>query len=1242
MSQRYLLKEIIGRGGMGAVYKAYDNETRRDVTVKTLLDVQDRAMLDLFYRECQVLATLNHPNIVDIYDVGEREFDGAMRPFFVMPLLAGQTLDVLIANASHRLVPDAVVDILAQAARGLHAAHERGLVHRDIKPSNIFVMDDDSVKIIDFGVAHLAENRTSTTLKGTLHYMAPEQLQMQKPTALSDLFSLAVVSYQAFSRRRPFEGATADETIHAIVNRVPPPVSEINPQVSRALSQVVHKAMAKQPYHRFASVREYGDCLQKALRGEALDIFDESKILPRVERARRAVDAGEFDFANEVLAGLEAEGYLHPDMGGLRREVDDAVRGRAIQQRLGTAKRFLEEEEFQLALSKVQELLQIDPGNSDANTLKTEIETRRSSEQVSRWLKLAEQHAGNHSYGHARQALENVLHLNPANAGARKLLSSVVESEQDYLRLRKEKEQVYRTAMDAWQRGEVSAALSDMERVLELDKRAPEAATPDRGALYQKFYNQVRSDHDALQAQYGEARRFLNERDFKQASRACEDALSKFPQHALFQALKVDIEQQARQDQSAFIARIDREVEQERDLDRRIAILKQALTERPGELHFERALQSAESKRDLVNGIVAKARGHEENSQYPEAQAQWEMLRSIYPIYPGLEFELDRVAKRREQQSRADAKRGWVKRVDQALAAGRFQEALNQVEAASVEFPADQELSALRQVASQRLERLKEAEGLIETGRRQCEAGQIDQTLATLREARALDEANPTVRAASIDILVKQARVQLDRDWNVADKLAREAASLEPANPMARSLLTLLEDRKRAEYVETCVVEARHHQAASMVDDALTSVERGLEAYPQEQRLLQLRLALEQTRTAMEARLPQADPVTIRPASPPSLPKSPAPVFEDAATLVIPGVTDAFKIPPPPLKPKAKAKSPEQLIPPPLPVALPPLPPVAAGKGSSSNILYAGAGVAMALVLAAIAYAFWGSKPPAPNQEVPAQVSPPPPVVALPVEEAKPPVPTPDPAQTPVASAKGSVLLTIAESGFLLMLDGRAATGLRPAGPNKYLLAGLPVGRHKLAITKDGFRADPESSFVVVGENQTVPVELKLVSIGPGRWVLQGARPGTQIFLAGGKLLATADAQGAASGSDLPEGLHELELRLKGYHRRSGFRVNIRAGRENEISGADTQLERIEVLLQLQGVEPKGAVMAVEHTKFDLKYDGPNPVRNLSGQMKLPPGTYNLTFSAPGYESETITVDLKDDPLAPKVKLRKK
>jgi serine/threonine-protein kinase len=134
--RRYVIKEVLGRGGMGVVYRAYDSETRRDVTLKTLLDFNDPAMLELFRKECEVLSSINHPNIVDIYDVGELEDDdGSRKPYFVMPLLPGVTLDELIAKTSHRLSVERVVDMMAQACRGLHAAHERGLVHRDIKPN---------------------------------------------------------------------------------------------------------------------------------------------------------------------------------------------------------------------------------------------------------------------------------------------------------------------------------------------------------------------------------------------------------------------------------------------------------------------------------------------------------------------------------------------------------------------------------------------------------------------------------------------------------------------------------------------------------------------------------------------------------------------------------------------------------------------------------------------------------------------------------------------------------------------------------------------------------------------------------------------------------------------------------------------------------------------------------------------------------------------------------------------------
>ena len=255
---RYEIKEILGQGGMGLVYRAYDTAVKRDVALKTLRDTPNRSALQLFYKECEVLAALSHPNIIEIFDVGEYyEGEGAAKPYFVMPLLPGATLDKLIRDSSHRLTPERVVEMMCQACRGLQAAHEKGLIHRDIKPSNLFVMDDDSVKIIDFGVAHLVEAGLSVGAKGTLLYMAPEQLQMKPASPASDVYSLGVVSYEALTLRRPFDGATQNEIVDAVLHRVPPPACDLNPAVGAAISRVVHKALAKQPWNRYASAREF-------------------------------------------------------------------------------------------------------------------------------------------------------------------------------------------------------------------------------------------------------------------------------------------------------------------------------------------------------------------------------------------------------------------------------------------------------------------------------------------------------------------------------------------------------------------------------------------------------------------------------------------------------------------------------------------------------------------------------------------------------------------------------------------------------------------------------------------------------------------------------------------------------------------------------------------------------------------------------------------------------------------------
>jgi serine/threonine-protein kinase len=842
------MKEVIGKGGMGVVYRAYDNETRRDVCLKTLLDVTSQAMLELFRKECEVLSRLNHPNIVDIYDIGEFvEADGKRQPYFVMPMLPGATLDRLIAGGSHRLTVERAAEIIAQACRGLHAAHERGLVHRDIKPSNIFVLEDDSVKLIDFGVAHLTTGHSQTSVKGTLHYMAPEQLLAKKPTPLSDLFSLGVVCYEALTRRKPFDGATADDVVQAILNQNPPPVSELNPAASRTLSQVVQKVLAKQALHRFPSMRDFGEYLQKAVRGETIEIFDETRMLTRIERARKALLAGELDFAGEVLSGLESEGYSHPDLAPLRREIDRSLRDKTIGTLLESARRCFREDEYQLALQKIQEVLQIDPRQTDALTLQTDVENKRSAEQIGKWMALAQQHLDNNAYAHARDAVDDVLQMKPNHAQARKMLSMIDFREVEFVRIRKQKEEHYQAAMEAWHKGEVSAALSELERVMSLVREAPDTTDPGRASRYQNFYNQVRSDHDALKNAYEEARKKLGGRDFKGALAMCQEALAKYSAHALFQALKVDIEEAQRQDLSAFVARIDRETEAEPDLDRRVSILKEALTVHPGETHFERALQLAVSKRDLVASIVAKARSYEERRQFTEALNQWEMLNTIYAGYPGLNFEVERLVKRRDQQTRADAKGRWVQQIDQSLSLFEYARALELVRTAFAEFPEDGELKALEQLASQGQARVSQIQELVERGKGLCAQGQQDEAIQLLRKAYELDDRNIASRTALIEAMLEKARTLLETDSAAASDLTNQALTLEPGNALAKTLRALLDDRQRDEFVDRCLSQARQLQASGQLEAALDVVAKGLATYPRERRLLQLKSFLEKS-----------------------------------------------------------------------------------------------------------------------------------------------------------------------------------------------------------------------------------------------------------------------------------------------------------------------------------------------------------------------------------------------------------
>lgn len=844
INERYEKREILGQGGMGVVWWAYDHSLKRDVSLKTIRDVRDKTALDLFRKECATLAGMAHPNIVEIYDVGATEENGQNVPYFVMPLLRGSTLDELIASGSSRLSVERGIDILLQVCRGLQAAHDHGLVHRDLKPSNIFVLQDDSVKIIDFGVAHLVDVHSTVKHAGTLLYMSPEQIMLKKPTPASDLFSLGVVAFEVMTRRRPFEATNREDLAQRILSEIPPPAYQVNSTINLPVSQVIHKAMAKQPYQRFSSAKEFAENLQKAGRNEPIESFSSARIEPRIQRVKKALETGELEFASEIISELESEAMLHTELATLRKAVDEAVRSRTIQQLLETARRRFEEEEYQLALQKVQEILNLDSANTEAHTLRGDIENKRSSRQIEDWLRLARQHMENHAYEHARQALQSALKMRPKETNAQQLLSEVDRREQEYHKVRQEKENVYNAALESLDKGDLSSALSRLERVLEMDRRAPDTFSPDRAAVYQKLYNKVRSEHDQLTNSYQEAKKELENGNFATALGICDEVLQRSPSNALFQSLKFDIEDRQRQEVSAFVARMDREVDAEHDLNRKIQLLEEALTRYPEESHFQRSLHTIRSKRDLVESIVSKARAFEEKGQFAEALAQWEILRNIYRQYPGLEVECERVNRRKQHKNRADIKGKWVQQIDQALNLGDFARALEICGQALADYQGDAELLTLERAAKQGLQRLENAQALLNQAGDAISSGDRAGGLELLREANRLDPTNASLRQRLLGVLLDDAKALIESNWLQANEFLQEALDLDPGNPLARSLKTLVQDKKQEFGITEALSKARTLQASGDLNQAISLLDEALALFPQESRLTQLRSQL--------------------------------------------------------------------------------------------------------------------------------------------------------------------------------------------------------------------------------------------------------------------------------------------------------------------------------------------------------------------------------------------------------------
>jgi serine/threonine-protein kinase len=632
-------------------------------------------------------------------------------------------------------------------------------------------------------MVHLADSRKSITgIKGTLHYMAPEQIEMKDVTPATDIFSLGVVAYEALTSRKPFDRGSEAATVQAIRKEFPPPASDLNPNVSKALAQVVAKALAKGPWNRFESAREFGEHLQRALRREPIELFDVARIQPRIERARRALIESDFEYANEILNELQLEGHVDAEISLLLEQVNEATRGKVIRQLLDSARTRMQEEEYPLAWQKIQEALQKDPGNREAQALQAEIETRRSDQQMDKWRRLVLQHLHNHAFTQAREAIEEIRKIKPDDVEVGDLTAEVLRRETEFRRVCDEKEREFQSAMRSYGSGEISTALSKLKKILELETGTPGFIVPGRDEVYRETYNKIRSERDEVLNAIAEIEKNIASGNIARAAELSSEQSAKYPNDFALQALKLKVEDLQRQGKSAYIAEIGRCVDAEPDLDRGVKCLEEALERYPNEPHFQELAASLRKRRDLVNSIVLKARQYEEQNLVIEALSQWNTLCSVYPQYPGLNFEIERVQRRGEQRRRDESKLSWVDRIDRLLQTGEHDRAHDLSVEALSEFPGDQELQSLKRLALEGRERSAEAMKLMEQAQGLTSNGEFSEAIELLRRAVNLDPNQATVREALANGLVRQAQALLSNDWRAAEPLIQEALRVSPAH----------------------------------------------------------------------------------------------------------------------------------------------------------------------------------------------------------------------------------------------------------------------------------------------------------------------------------------------------------------------------------------------------------------------------------------------------------------------------
>lgn len=869
---------------MGVLYLAFDPLIGRQVAVK-LLRVHSEEYLERFAREARSAGRLQHPNIVTIYDVGE--FEG--QPFIAMEYIAGQTLADLIARRAP-LPLLRRLELVEELCDGLAYAHRAGIVHRDIKPANLMVNDEGLLKILDFGIARLADAGVTRVglVVGTPNYMSPEQVQGLPLDHRSDIFAVGLVFYELLSGRQAFTGDSALAVAQRIVSEQPVALTALVPDLDPAIARIVGRAIEKDPaarYQDLAVMRREVARVRAQLDQEALDA---TIVAPAAAVRQPGMPTPPRQAATHTPPRRPA------DMQELAQR-----RQTQIEQHLRQAEEALGAGRLEDALREAEQAAFLDPSHPRTLECLDRVRAATDARQVQEWLDAAEHHLARGALTDAQALVEQARQLDPESEHAAALAAAIAanrrEREARLARARLLEERLARAgaALDAGRFGAARGLLEDAARIEGLDTGQIQQIEQAQLVLAEREAESRR--RETKQALLAEARERLAAGDFARAQACVEGARELDPLSEVVAALAADIErakgaaeERRRQEEieqrvraavasaraEAAAGRHDPALAALRALPGGHRLVVEAIEEieREREAAIRRQREDEERRRreallKAATEAVEAARAEAAAGRHRDAMARLEAFRPGHPLViqalSELRLELARIeAARREEEIRLRQQRvqALVAEAEAALAAGRFDEAEAQINEALTLDLTSKTAQALRVEvtrarhafeARQRAERHAEAARAAAARARELfDAGDRDSAIRALRaftpphplvdealaaleaEREAMARAEAEAEAARLAVeqraldLVEQARREFAAGRH-AEALERLARFEPPHERVAAEHAHL---RARLEAIEAerrREEEARLQEIQAALADAMAYFERG-------------------------------------------------------------------------------------------------------------------------------------------------------------------------------------------------------------------------------------------------------------------------------------------------------------------------------------------------------------------------------------------------------------------------------